>query len=85
MITNTSTDTWLGQKVQSVIASSGIKKTAVAEKTGMPYSTLNSKLRGYSSFTFDDIIRIAQVLKCDPCVFLPPSFRQSGMVQKVAA
>lgn len=77
MITATDTSKWLGRKVDSVIVESGIKKKAIAEKTGMPYSTLNSKIHGYSQFNFDDLLRIAQVTNTDPSAFVPPEFTQA--------
>ena len=79
MITETSTNAWVGRKVNSVIVDSGIKKKAIAEKTGMPYSTLNSKIHGYSPFTLDDLIRIAEVTSHSPMDFIPPQFTSQSL------
>lgn len=79
MITETTANEWLSKKVTEVIADSGITKKAIAEKTGMPYSTLNSKVRGYSPFTFDELLRIANVTNRDPSEFVPPQFHKQNL------
>ena len=61
-----SVDLRIAEAVNHAIEQSGIKKTALCDKTGMPYSTLTSKLRAYSPFTVAEIYRIATVLNVHP-------------------
>lgn len=60
----------IASKVNAAIEASGIKKVALSEKTGMPSSTLNSKLRAYTPFTVEEVFRIAEVISCDPILLL---------------
>lgn len=60
----------IASKVDAAIKASGIKKVALSEKTGMPSSTLNSKLRAYTPFTVEEVFRIAEVISCDPILLL---------------
>ncbi|MCI1635164.1 helix-turn-helix domain-containing protein [Bifidobacterium sp.] len=71
-MTNTDIDHEIAQAVNSAIDQSGIKKKFLCEKTGMPYSTLNSKLRAYSSFTVAEIYAIADAMKISPNPLLAP-------------
>lgn len=71
-MTNTYIDNEIARAVNSAIDQSGMKKTFLCEKTGMPYSTLNSKLRAYSSFTVAEIYAIADALKISPNPLLAP-------------
>ncbi|OXN01621.1 zinc finger FYVE domain-containing protein 26 [Bifidobacterium vansinderenii] len=54
-------------------------KRAVSEKSGMPYSSLNSKLKGYRSFDLDDILAISEAIGEPPSSFLPPQFHASAL------
>ena len=38
---------WVGNRVDEKIREKGMTKRFVSEKSGMPYSSLNSKLKGY--------------------------------------
>lgn len=60
----------IASRVDAAIKASGIKKVALSEKTGMPSSTLNSKLRAYTPFTVEEVFRIAEVISCDPILLL---------------
>lgn len=73
-MTNEGINEWVGRKVESVIKESGVKKTAVTAKTGMPYSTLNSKIKAHSAFTVDELYRIAIATGTDPMELIPPQF-----------
>lgn len=68
------TEKTTGDLIQKIIKSKGITKRAVSEKSGMPYSSLNSKLKGYRSFTIDDIFAIAEALDEPPAKLCPPEF-----------
>jgi predicted transcriptional regulator len=84
MTTGNNMASLVGAKVNALIAESGITKTAISDKTGIPYSTLNSKLHGYTSFTFDDIFHIAALLHKNPIDLLPTEFTESA-IQGLAA
>ena len=60
----------IAYKINAAIKASGIKKVALSEKTGMPSSTLNSKLHAYTPFTVEEVFRIAEVINCDPILLL---------------
>jgi len=72
-------DQFVSDKISLAIDQVGIKKTMLADKTGMPYSTLNSKLRGYSAFTIGEAYKIAHVLHVNPVTFFP-EFSSAGTV-----
>lgn len=40
----------------------------------MPYSSLNSKLKGYRGFDLDDILALAEAIGASPSELLPPQF-----------
>jgi transcriptional regulator with XRE-family HTH domain len=71
-MTNTDIDNEIARAVNSAIDQSGIKKKSLCEKTGMPYSTLNSKLRAYSSFTVAEIYALADAMRISPNSLLNP-------------
>ena len=52
----------------------GMTKRFVSEKSGMPYSSLNSKLKGYRGFDLDDILALAEAIGESPSELLPPQF-----------
>lgn len=81
-MTNIEIDYEIARAVNAAIDQSGIKKTFLCEKTGMPYSTLNSKLRAYSSFTVAEIYAIADAMKISPNPLLAP---QNPFAQERAA
>ncbi|WP_123644887.1 helix-turn-helix domain-containing protein [Bifidobacterium mongoliense] len=65
---------WLAHRLDSAISDSGMKIEAICKKTGMPYSTLNAKRRGYSSISFEDIVLLAPILGLSASSFVPPQF-----------
>lgn len=77
MIT-TDTRKWLGQKIDDLIKSKGMTKRFVSEESGMPYSSLNSKLKGYRGFDLDDILALAEAIGESPSELLPPQFTKNA-------
>ncbi|TPF97592.1 hypothetical protein EP30_01220 [Bifidobacterium sp. UTCIF-39] len=74
--------TWIGLRIEKLIRDRGMTKRAVSEKSGMPYSSLNSKLKGYRSFDLDDILAISEAIGEPPSSFLPPQFHASALAGK---
>lgn len=64
----------LADRVAAAKERAGITRTALAESTGIPYSTLGRKLDGFSDFTMPDIYRIAKALGVAPASLLPAAF-----------
>ncbi len=67
-------NTWVGHQVETKIQQKGLTKKFVSEKSGMPYSSLNSKIKGYRGFNLDDIVAIAEAINESPAALLPPQF-----------
>ena len=65
---------WVGNRVDEKIREKGMTKLFVSEKSGMPYSSLNSKLKGYRGFDLDDILALAEAIGESPSELLPPQF-----------
>jgi len=65
---------WVGNRVDETIREKGMTKRFVSEKSGMPYSSLNSKLKGYRGFDLDDILALAEAIGESPSELLPPQF-----------
>lgn len=65
---------WVGNRVDEKIREKGMMKRFVSEKSGMPYSSLNSKLKGYRGFDLDDILALAEAIGESPSELLPPQF-----------
>ncbi|KOA62598.1 hypothetical protein BBM1114_10805 [Bifidobacterium breve MCC 1114] len=65
---------WVGHQVETKIQQKGLTKKFVSEKSGMPYSSLNSKIKGYRGFDLDDIVAIAEAINESPAALLPPQF-----------
>lgn len=76
MATETSNE--VAVKVKAALLDSGLSKLAAAEKTGIPYSTLNRKLGGHVEFTFDELFRIASVTGVRPSEFVPRAFLEAA-------
>jgi predicted transcriptional regulator len=64
-------DAAIGHIAEKVIAEHGIKKKFVSEQTGIPYSSLISKLKGRRALTVIDILLIAKVVNASPQEFVP--------------
>ncbi len=69
--------------VQMAIDAAGASMNALADETGIPYSTLRRKLRGLSDFTLSDLLLIAEALGTTPDLLLPTEFH-SGSTSAVA-
>lgn len=54
----------------------GIKLPALAENTGIPYTTLSRKLKGASAWTATEIARIAEALRIPASRLFPAEFMQ---------
>lgn len=67
----------VGKQVDKKIEATGITKRAVSEKSGMPYSSLNSKLKGFRSFNIDEILAIAEAIGEPPSELLPEELKTS--------
>lgn len=48
-------------------------KLSVSEATGIPYSTLNRKLKGRGEFTLSELVVLADELRVHPSALLPES------------
>ncbi|MDU3736531.1 MAG: helix-turn-helix transcriptional regulator [Bifidobacterium scardovii] len=70
---------WMGQRLENLIKSKGMTKKAVSEKSGMPYSSLNSKLKGYRGFDLDDILALSEAIGEPPSELLPPQFHSPAL------
>jgi transcriptional regulator with XRE-family HTH domain len=70
---------WISSRVEGLIKSKGMTKRAVSEKSGMPYSSLNSKLKGYRGFDIEDILALAEAINENPANLLPPQFHNSAL------
>jgi transcriptional regulator with XRE-family HTH domain len=68
----------VGHIIADEIREKGMTKLAVSEKSGMPYSTLNSKLKGYRSIDMDDILALAEAIDVSPIRFIPSEFFSSA-------
>lgn len=72
--------TWLASRLDTAIQESGLKIDAICTKSGMPYSTLNSKRRGYSAISFEDIYLLAPILGYPLSYFTPPQMSTQELV-----
>ncbi len=68
-----------GYKAEQIIHDKGMTKRAVSEKSGIPYSSLNSTLRGYRAVTLEFIIALAEAVGVVPSELLPPPFASSAL------
>lgn len=49
-------------------------KSWLSDRTGIPYSTLDRKLKGHVDFTFSDLWSIAEALGVQPSELTPRAF-----------
>ena len=75
---NVSLQTWFGHNAEKIIKNKGMTKRAVSEKCGIPYSTLNSMLKGYRAVTLDTVIALSEATGEAPSTFLPPQFKEQN-------
>ncbi|MCI1219139.1 MAG: helix-turn-helix domain-containing protein [Bifidobacterium sp.] len=73
---------WIGNRVSDLIKSKGMTKRAISEKSGMPYSSLNSKLKGYRGFDVEDILALAEAIHEKPANLLPPQFHNPALAEE---
>lgn len=73
---------WVAKTVAQAILNSGLSLNEVANRSGIPYSTLNRKVKGVRG-TFDwlELLSIAEATGVHPSTFTPPAFNS----QKLAA
>ena len=64
----------LADKVAASILRSGRSKASVAAAAGIPRTTFQRKLDGYTEFSFGELLRIASVLGVPPATFVPSAF-----------
>lgn len=67
-------------KVLVALAAADRSKKWLSIKTGIPYSTLDRKLRTQTEFTFADLAEIAHALGVSPASFTPTEFTRSPQV-----
>jgi predicted transcriptional regulator len=85
MVTRMSTEDtkkWIGNNLEKIIKSKGMTKRAVSNMTGIPYSSLNSKIKGYRSFDVIELLAIAETVDAPPAIFLPPEFSNDSALAK---
>ena len=71
-----------GHKAEQIIHDKGMTKRAVSEKSGIPYSSLNSTLRGYRAVTLEFIIALAEAVGVIPSELLPPQFAPKALADR---
>ena len=65
----------IAEVVSAARMKAGMPKKLLAERTGIPRTTLYRKLNGDADFTFPEIFRIATALGISPEDLTPPVFR----------
>lgn len=68
---NASLDHRVAELVDAAITESGKSRNAVAKETGVPYATLDRKLKGIASFNVSELSRIAQATGRTTGSFIP--------------
>lgn len=68
---------WAASAVRQAIEDSGRTKVSIAERTGIPYPTLNRKLAGLSELSLVELLLLADALDVHPSEFVPPAMRPS--------
>lgn len=66
-----------GEAVTDALGSAGMSINALADATGIPFSTLRRKVRDQADFTLGDLLLIAEALDTTPAALLPESFTES--------
>lgn len=64
-------DDLVATNIRTAITSAGISIRAVSIQSGVPYATLDRKLRGVTSFSIFEVWRIAKVLNVRPSSLVP--------------
>ncbi len=68
---NASFDHRVAELVDAAIDESGKSRNAVAKDAGVPYATLDRKLRGIAPFNVSELNRLARATGKTPGSFLP--------------
>lgn len=66
-----------GAQVAAAMVTAGKSKTWVAERTGIPYSTLGSKIVGRSEFNISELLAVATALGVHPSTLMPADLRSA--------
>jgi DNA-binding Xre family transcriptional regulator len=78
---NQDTDTEIAARITHALIVRGIDKKSLAMRIGLSYSTLRRSLeqdRGDNrSFTFRELVKIAEVLNVQPSTLIPASFTEA--------
>lgn len=67
------------QAVRNALADAGRSQKSLSDETGIPYPTLNRKLKGQREFKFSELLQIAEALAVPPSLFTPDIFRGSAV------
>lgn len=70
--------------VEHEIKESRIPLTAVAEKSGIAYATLQRRLLGGGAWTATEIYRIADAIRVSPMALLPNTNQNSTQAKELA-
>ncbi|MDI6024501.1 helix-turn-helix transcriptional regulator [Leucobacter sp. UT-8R-CII-1-4] len=73
--------------VQAAIEDAGRSKRSLSDETGIPYPTLNRKLKAQTEFSFTELFAIAEALGVPPWKFTPTLFSKPAQLvhEKTAA
>jgi transcriptional regulator with XRE-family HTH domain len=71
----------IARRVAKALLDSDKSKTQLARVTGIPYATLDRKLRGVTDFSVVELLRVADALGITPASLVPPLF----VLERVAA
>ena len=67
---------WIAKTVAQTILNSGLSLNEVANRSGIPYSTLNRKVKGTrGTFDWNELLAIAEAVNVRPSTFTPSAFR----------
>lgn len=65
--------------VREAIVDSGRSKRSVSDESGIPYPTLNRKLKAQTEFTFVELYLLARTLGVPPWRFTPGEFTRPAL------
>lgn len=68
--------------VQEAIEDSGRSKRSVSDESGIPYPTLNRKLKAQNEFSFSELYLLAETLGVPPWRFTPAAFSRPKAVEE---
>lgn len=69
---------WIADRTNEIVKDKGMTFKAVSEKTGIPYSSLNSKRMGIRAFSIEDLLLISEVTNEPVSAFIPSEFFSSA-------